>query len=266
VNVARAIVFIHGAWLSPVSWTAFMTEFTAKGYECQAPAWPYLDCPVSELRANPAPELAHLGITEIVDHYAKLISAFAQPPILIGHSFGGLIVQLLLDRGLGAAGVAIDPAPARGILAGPVTIKTGWPVLSTWKGWAKVHTMPETAFASGFGNALAAGEQHEAYRDFIVPAPGRIFFQAAFGIANKIHWNNPKRAPLLLTAGGLDRTVEPGMVRKNYKKASAAPSTTTLLELPGKCHFLMVQDGWRDVAAQILAWLDANAPARLPSS
>jgi len=264
--MARTIVFIHGAWLSPVSWTTFMTEFTARGYACQAPAWPYLDRPVRELRANPDPDLAHLGITEIVDHYAKLINALDEPPILIGHSFGGLVVQLLLDRGLGAAGVAIDPAPARGILAGPVTIKTGWPVLSTWKGWAKIHTMSEAVFASSFGNALAAGEQHDAYRDFIVPAPGRIFFQAAFGIANKIHWNNPKRAPLLLTAGGLDRTVEPGMVRKNYKKASAAQSTTTLLELPGKCHFLMVQNGWRDVAAQILDWLDTNGVAPHPSS
>src|SRR5690242_15344221 len=115
----RTVVFVHGAWVTPGCFDRFGMRFEARGHPCLAPAWPYDDRPVEELRADPAPELAHQGVTEIVDHYDRIVRAQPEPPILVGHSFGGLFVQMLLDRGLGAAGVALDPAPPRGVLAGP---------------------------------------------------------------------------------------------------------------------------------------------------
>ncbi len=113
----RNIIFIHGAWMTPRCWEPFESFFTARGYTCQAPAWPYHDRPIDELRAKPDPGLKRLGLGEIIDHYAHIIQRLPAPPILIGHSFGGLVTQVLLDRGLGAVGVALDPAPTRGIIA-----------------------------------------------------------------------------------------------------------------------------------------------------
>lgn len=256
--MAKTILFIHGAWLTPDSWEGFMEPFTAEGYECIAPAWPYMDRPVEQLRSNPAPELEHLGVGDIADHYARIISTLPEPPILLGHSFGGLMVQLLLNRGLGIAGVAIDPAPPRGVLAAPGAVITSLAVFSKWRGWARIHTMSEKGFRKGFGNNLTPQQQAECYEKYIVPAPGRIFFQAAIGAQTAVKYKNPERPPLMLTAGLEDRTVPASMVRSNYKKQAGAGSPTELLELPGFCHFVMKQDGWQDVAAKIIAWLKMN--------
>ncbi|MCI0556819.1 MAG: alpha/beta hydrolase, partial [Anaerolineae bacterium] len=134
-----SIVFIHGAWMTPLCWEKFSGFFEGKRFKCIAPAWPYKDQAVEALRQQPPAELAGLGITEIVDHYEQQIRALSEPPILIGHSFGGLFVQMLLDRGLGIAGVAIDPAPPKGILpVYPTAIKALFPVLLTPGGWGKI--------------------------------------------------------------------------------------------------------------------------------
>lgn len=236
-----------------------MEPFREAGYDCIAPSWPYLDRPVEELRRDPAPELAKLGVGDIVDHFDRIISTLPEQPILIGHSFGGLIVQRLLDRGRGVAGVAIDPAPPRGVLATPAAVINSLPVFLSWRGWAKVHTMSEKDFAKGFANKLTPEQQRACYRDYVVPTPGRIFFQAAIGRQTGVNFKNPNRPPLLITAGLEDRTVPSSMVRSNFKKQSRAGSVTELLELPGFCHFVMVQDGWRDIAARILEFLKANA-------
>src|SRR4051812_42802483 len=172
--MSRTIVFIHGAWLTPASWSPFKDEFESRGYTCIAPAWPYMDRPVEELRRAPAPELKTLGIGEILEHYAGIVQGLEEPPILIGHSFGGLIVQLLLDRGLGVAGVAVDPASPRWVLARPQAVITSLSIFTSWRGWQKIHTMSEQAFDKGFGNEMTPSEQREAYRSQIVPAPGRI--------------------------------------------------------------------------------------------
>lgn len=256
--MTKTILFIHGAWLTADSWTGFMEPFKAAGYECIAPPWPYLDRPVAQLRSAPAPELAHLGVGDIVEHYDRIIATLPEPPILIGHSFGGLIVQRLLDRGRGVAGVAIDPAPPRGVLATPAAVINSLPVFFSWRGWAKIHTMSEKDFAKGFGNELTPEQQRAFYRDYVVPAPGRIFFQAAIGRQTGVRFKDPARPPLLITAGLLDKTVPASMVRSNFKKQLRAGSKTELLELPGFCHFVMVQDGWRDVAAKILQFIGAN--------
>jgi pimeloyl-ACP methyl ester carboxylesterase len=258
--MTRTVLFIHGAWLTPASWDDFRAEFEKRGYQTVAPAWPYMDRSVMELRDHPAPELNHLGIAEITDHYARIAGSLPEPPILIGHSFGGLIVELLLDRGIGVAGVAIDPAPPRGVLATPRAVLTSLPVFASWRGWQRVHTMSEKGFRTGFANGLTPEEQSKRYAEQIVPAPGRIFFQGAFGRGTKIRYDNPTRAPLLLIGGTDDRTVPIGMVRSNYKKFQQADSTTELIEYPGRGHFQMAQDGWEKVAGNIIAWVEKVLP------
>ena len=259
--MTRTVLFIHGAWLTHASWDEFRAEFEKRGYQTVAPAWPYMDRSIKELRESPAPELNHLGIAEIADHYARIAESLPEPPILVGHSFGGLIVELLLDRGIGVAGVAIDPAPPRGVLATPRAVLTGLPVLFSWRGWSRVHTMSEKNFRSGFANGLTAEQQTRHYAEDVVPTPGRIVFQDALGIGTKIHYDNPDRAPLLLIGGTDDRTIPIGMVRSNHKKSQRAGSPTELIEYPGRCHYQMAQDGWEKVADNIIAWIGKVLPA-----
>lgn len=252
--MSKTIVLIHGAWLSPASWDGFRSRYEAQGFRVVAPGWPYDDRPVVELRRSPNPALARVGIKEIVDHYEMLIRALPESPIIMGHSFGGLFVQLLLDRGLGTAGVAIDPGAPRGVLPGPLTLRTALPIFTAWNGWKRILTMSFEDFASGFANKLPQAQQRAAYDRYIVPTPGRIYWQGAFGIHTKVNWSNPNRAPLLLTAAEFDRTVQSSMVRANYRKQLKAPSVTALKEFPKRSHFLCVEPGWEEVADYALEW------------
>ena len=253
--MTKTVIFIHGAWMTPASWGGFPTVFESAGFTTSAPAWPYMERPVADLRESPADELHNLGITDIVDHYAAAIAQLPEPPVIVGHSFGGLVTQLLLDRGLGAAGVAIDPAPPRGVLPAAGAIKTSFAVFSKWKGWDVVHTMSESAFRSGFANGLTADQQTTAYVEQVVPAPGKIFFQAAIGKENGVDWKKPDRAPLLFVAGGIDKTVPSSMVHANYRKACKHNNRTELKDYPDRCHFQMAQDGWETVANDCLTWV-----------
>ena len=172
----NTILFIHGAWLTPRSWEPFLSYFEPQGYTCLAPPWPHKDRPIEELRARPPAELAGLGITDVVDHYATIIQALPEPPILIGHSFGGLYVQLLLDRGLGKAGVAIDPAPPKGVLPLSLTaIKASAGVLFKWMAWEQIVRLSFEDFCYGFVNTLSPEAQRAAYETHVVPETGRIF-------------------------------------------------------------------------------------------
>jgi len=188
--MSNSILFIHGAWLTPRSWEPFISYFEPRGYTCLAPTWPHKDLPIEELRAHPPAELAGLGITEIVDHYARLIQEQPEPPILIGHSFGGLFVQLLLDRGLGKAGVAIDPAPPKGVLPLSWTaIKSSSSVFFKWMAWERIVTLSFEDFCFSFVNTLAPEAQRAAYETHVVPETGRIFFQAALRVTDPSSWN-----------------------------------------------------------------------------
>lgn len=256
--MSKTVMFIHGAWLTPASFDLFRKRFEAQGYTCVAPAWPYDDRSIAELRRSPLPELATLSISTIVDHYAKAIRELTEKPILMGHSFGGLIVQLLLDRGLGAAGVAIDPAPPRGVLAHPRAVWTSRSVFLSWNGWNRVLPMSQKAFNEGFGNLLPPAEQKAAYERHVIPTPGRIFFQAAFGIGTGVNFRNADRAPLLLTAGEKDQTVPLPMVRANFKKYRHSPAVTALKTFPNRSHWLIQEPGWQDVADYAIRWARSN--------
>ena len=182
--MTRNALFIHGAWVGPACWDPFVARFRDAGYECLAPAWPFEDRPIADLRESPAPELARMGVQEIVAHYEAIARAMPEPPVLIGHSFGGLFVQMLLDRGVGAAGVAIDTAPPRGVLPTPAAFRASFSVLRTWRGWRKVLTVRLPDFAGGFLHNLPPDEQRRVYDAQVIPTPGRIFFQAGFAMFN----------------------------------------------------------------------------------
>ncbi len=259
--MARTVVFVHGAWVAPACWDSFRSRFESRGYSCLAPAWPYEGRPIEELRSNPAPELGRVGIPEIVEHHAKVVAALPEPPVLVGHSFGGLFVQMLLDRGLGAAGVAIDPAPPRGVLPGPHAFRFSLPAVATWRGWRKVLTIPPDRFAWGFCHTLPEAEQRKIYERHVVPTPGRIFFQAAVGAGTKVNFRNASRAPLLITAGELDRAVDARMNRSNFRKYRRSPAVTDFEEFSGRTHWLIAGPGWEEVADVVLDWLDRSGPA-----
>jgi pimeloyl-ACP methyl ester carboxylesterase len=254
-------MLIHGAWLTPAAWDLFRVRYEAQGYTVVAPAWPLQDRPIAELRQSPHPDLGRITIGTIVEHYAKLIRALPEPPIIVGHSFGGLFTQLLLDRGLGVAGVALAPAPIRGILARPRTILTALPVYLGVMGWSRVLTMSFRQFAANFAQTLPKREMRAAYDRHVVPAPGRIYYQNALGIGIGINARNRNRAPLLLIAGEMDRTIVDAMVWATYRKQRRAPSTTAFRSFPGRSHFLFAEPGWQEVADVALQWAGENARA-----
>ncbi len=254
----KTIVLIHGAWVTPESWSPFRSYCEAEGYRCLAPAWPGLDRPVDELRRSPDPAFAETTIKSLVDHFDRLVRALPEPPILIGHSFGGLIVQMLANRGLGAAAVAIDPGPPRGVLPSLTAVWSALPVLLSWMGWRRVLTMSFKSFASTFANALSPTEQRRAYEQHVVPAPGRIYFQAALGLGNAVNFSNPNRPPLLLVAGEADRTSTPSMARAMHRKHSRSPVRVDLIAFPGRSHWLIAEPGWQEVAGTAIEWAEAQ--------
>ena len=255
------IVFIHGAWVTARCWDPFVGWFGAHGYTCIAPSWPHKDRSPAELRASPPAELAGLGVTEIVDHYATVIRDLPEPPILIGHSYGGLFVQLLLARGLGRAGVAISPAPPRGVLAlYPSSIRSNFGVLARWGGWSSVVPPSFGEFAYGFLNHFGREDQRRIFEEQATPETGRIFYQAAFALLDRkratgIDFTNGSRAPLLITAGSDDHNVRPAMVKMNVRKYRHSAARTDFHEFAGRTHWVIAEPGWDEVANHVGGWL-----------
>jgi pimeloyl-ACP methyl ester carboxylesterase len=257
--MSKTILFIHGAWLTPAVWEPWQRHFEAHGYRTLAPAWPLLDRPVTDLRESPDADLGKLTLGRIADHYAAIIATLPEPPILIGHSYGGLIAQQLLDRGLGAAAVSISPAPAAGIRPGPKAFRAALPVFLAWRGWSRALTMKPDAFARDFVNGLDAQEQRAAYDRHVAPAPGRLYYQSVLGIGAGVQWNKPDRAPLLLITAENDRIVEPGMVKQQFSRYLASPATTELRSFGGRGHWLIADRGWKEVADVALEWVASQS-------
>ena len=256
----RTVLFIHGGWLTPACWGPFVSFFEARGYECLAPAWPGKDRPVQAIRTDPSP-LAGLGIGEIIDHYARIARALDEPPILIGHSFGGLVVQVLLDRGVGSAGIAIDTAPPKGIFVlEPTALLSVGRILLIPFGWRKVvrWTFPEFRYA--FVHTLERRQARAIWEAQVVPDSGRPFFQSAFSMFDRssparVRFANPNRAPLLLIAGEADRAMTASIVRRTFRAYQASPARTELRTFPGRTHWLIAMDGWEEVAGACIDWI-----------
>jgi pimeloyl-ACP methyl ester carboxylesterase len=257
--MSKTIMLVHGAYVTPDCWAQFRKFYEDRGHTVVVPAWPYFDRSVAELQRGSDPRIAALTIKDLVEHFDKLIRALPEPPILIGHSFGGLIVQMLLDRGLGAAGVAIDAGPPRGVLPSLRAIRSALPVLLAWRGWSRILTMSLKSFSTTFANTLPPYQMKATYERYIVPVPGRIFFQAALGLGNGVNFKNPKRPPLLLIAAAQDRTSTSSMVRAMHRKHKLAPSRTDIFEFPNFSHWLIAEPGWEEVAEKALKWAEANA-------
>jgi len=261
----RTVVFLHGAWVTPRCWDPFIAFFEARGYRCLAPAWPGKDRPVDAIRTDPS-ALAGLGIAEIVDAYEREIRALDEPPLLIGHSFGGLFVQLLLDRGLGAAGVAIDPAPPRGIIVyEPTAFRSLGRILLTWRGWRRVVRWSYRDFRYAFVHTLPEADARAAYDTQVVPETGRVFFQGALSVLDRhspatVRFANLERAPLLLIAGTADHIVPASVVRRTYRRYRSAAAITDLREFPGRTHWIIAEPGWEEVARATAEWLEAKVP------
>lgn len=253
--MGKPVIFIHGAWLTPSSWDKFQVRFAAHGYDAEAPAWPLEDMPLAELRRNPPAGLADIGINEIAAHYEKIIRAKSEPPIIVGHSFGGLFTQIMLDRGLGAAGVALDPAPFKGVMPGILPVIGALPVFLKWNAWKRMHTMSFRSFLTGFANGMSEADARAAYEKYVAPTPGKLYFDEVLNNGNEIDPTR-RRVPLLMTAGGRDRTASPGSVRACYAKQKASPAITALKYWPEKSHFLASMAGWEEVADLVLEWLE----------
>ena len=253
------IVLIHGLWLTPLSWEYWVERFEGKGHRVLAPAWPGLDKPIEELRRNTAP-YERLGITEITDHYDAIIRGLDEPPIIIGHSFGGLITMLLLDRGLGASAVAISPAQPKGVLTlPPAQARVASVALRNPANRHKAQMLTEKQFHYGFTNTLSEAESKPIYDRYAVPGPGRVLFQAALAnfnpnAASKINFKNDDRAPLLIMANGKDHTVPAASARATFKLQSKSKATTVLREYADRPHLTAGVVGWEEIADYALDW------------
>jgi pimeloyl-ACP methyl ester carboxylesterase len=260
----KTIVFIHGAWLNSLSWENAIDYFRKKGYTCTAPEWPYRDPnkTAAELRENTPPELAEVGVKELTDHYESIVREFSEPPILIGHSFGGLVVQQLLDRGWGSAGIGFDSVAPEGVLAVDWTVlKANAGILFKWMNWDNVVHMSFPEFQFAFTNTFPEEEQRRLYERYVVPETGRIFFQAAFAQLDPHHalhvnFKNNERVPLLLTAGEVDHLVPAHVAKSNYEHYQHSSARTDFKEFSGRAHLLLAQTGWEEIADFAAGWLD----------
>ena len=263
----NSIVLIHGLWMTSLSWENWIARYSARGYHVIAKSWPAMDVDIEELRRDPSP-IATLGITEIVDHYERIIRSLDNPPYIIGHSFGGLITQILLDRGLGAAGVAIAPAPVKGILFLPFsTLKVSFPALSNPANRHRAVPLTPEQFHYAFTNNLTEEESLAVYQRYAVPGPDHILFQAAFAnfnphAATAVDFHNNHRAPLLLISGGSDHVSPASVVEANFKLYRHSTAVTEYKNYPGRTHYTLGQDGWEEVADYALSWAEAHAASR----
>lgn len=260
------IVLIHGLWMTPLSWEGWKQRFESRGHNVLVPGWPGVDDrDVASLRQDPS-ALEGLGVKEIADHYDAIIRGLDAPPIIMGHSFGGLVTQLLLDRGLGSAGVGVDSAPIRGVLGLPFsTIKIAtWGGLKNPFGKGRTVMLTPKQFHYAFTNTLDDAEATKVYERLPIPGPARTLFQAAFANMNpnavtKVNVKNDDRAPLLLLAGGKDHVVPASTTRANFKLQSKSKAKTELKEYPDRSHYIVAQPGWEEVADHALDWATTNA-------
>ncbi|MBL8956544.1 MAG: alpha/beta hydrolase [Myxococcaceae bacterium] len=251
------IVLIHGLWMTPRSWAHWVKHYEARGFKVLAPTYPGLEGEVQALRADPSP-IAELSVQKVVDHYAAIVSALPTKPILIGHSFGGTVVQLLLDRGLGAAGIVIDSAPVKGVLRVPFTqVRSTFHVLKNPANRNRAVPISFEAFNYAFTNTLSEDEARAAYEQFAIPSPGRILFEGATinldpKSAAKVDFEKPDRAPLFFIAGEKDHIMPAALNRANARKYKSG--VVAFREFEGRDHFIVGEKGWEEVADAALAW------------
>jgi len=256
----QPVVFVHGLWLLPSSWDRWARRFEDAGYAAVCPGWPDDPDTVEEAKAHPE-VFARKSVGEIADHFEAVIHKIERKPIVIGHSFGGLLTEILAGRGLSAASVAISPAPFRGVLPLPISaLRSASPVLKNPRNRHRAVPLTFEQFHYGFANALDEVEAKSLYEEVAVPGSGEPIFQAAAANLNpwteaKVNTKNPERGPMLIISGDLDHTVPPSIARASFKKELRNPGETELDEMPGRGHSLTIDSGWRHVADTALAFV-----------
>jgi alpha-beta hydrolase superfamily lysophospholipase len=258
-NQPNTIVLIPGLWLSATSWEHWVERYRGRGFNVLARNWPGLEGEVEAVRKDPSPA-QDVGFDEIVDHYEKLVRSLDRPPIIMGHSFGGSVVEILLDRGVGAVGVAIDPGPIKGVLKLPVSeLKSASPGLRNPKNRHRAVMLTPEEFHYAFTNTLSDEESAAMYERYAIPGPGKALFQAAFAnfhpySPTKVDFHNDHRAPLLLIASEHDHTAPVAVTRSEYRLETKSKAITGFKEFAGRSHFTIGQPGWEAVADFALDW------------
>jgi pimeloyl-ACP methyl ester carboxylesterase len=258
----RPVVFVHGLWLLPSSWDRWADFFSEAGYAPLKPDWPDDPETVEKARANPE-VLAGKRLGEIADHVSEVIAALEQKPVVIGHSTGGLLAQILAGRGLSAATVAIDPGPFRGVLPLPVsTLKVSAPILRNPLNRGRAITLTFDQFRYGWTNAIDSDDEAKRlYDEFHVAGPGVALMQMANANLNpwteaKVDTTNPDRGPLLIIDGEKDHTVPWAIAKASYKRQKRNPGVTEITKIPNRGHSLTIDDGWREVAETALDFVE----------
>jgi pimeloyl-ACP methyl ester carboxylesterase len=266
-QVARAnatglqpVVFVHGLWLLPSSWDRWVALFEDAGCVALTPGWPDDPDTVEEANANPE-VFAHKSVGQVADHVDEIIRGLNKKPVIIGHSFGGLLVQILAGRGLASATVAIDPGPFRGVLPLPFSaLKSAWPVIGNPANRKRAIPLTYEQFRFGFANAVSENEARELYETFAVPASGIPLFQAATANLNpwteaKVDTDNPERGPVLIISGEKDNTVPRAIAHASFRRQQRNGNVTEFLEMKNRGHALVIDSGWREVADASLAFV-----------
>jgi pimeloyl-ACP methyl ester carboxylesterase len=255
----RPAVFVHGLWLLPSSWDRWAKLFEEAGFTALTPGWP--DDPDNVEEANIHPGVfAHKSVGQVADHFDAIVRGLTIKPVVIGHSFGGLLAQILAGRALATATVAIDPAPFRGVLPLPFSaLKSAWPVLGNPANINRAIPLTFDQFRFAFANALSEHEAQGLYDTFAVPASGKPLFQAAAANLNpwteaKVDTENPERGPLLIISGEKDNTVPWAIASASFKLQQRNPGVTEIVEMPNRGHSLTIDHGWREVAETALAF------------
>jgi non-heme chloroperoxidase len=253
------VVFIHGLWLLPSSWQRWAEMFEQAGYAPLTPSWPDDPETVEQARANPD-VFAGKTVGQVADHVAEVIGALTTKPVVIGHSFGGLLAQITAGRGLSVATVAIDPAPFRGVLPLPIsTLRSAMPVLSNPANRKRAVTLTFEQFRYGWANAVSESEARRLYDEFHVAAPGAPLFQAATANLNPFTEakvpDHGDRGPLLIISGGVDHTVPWAIANASYKRQHRHYGVTEITEIPNRGHALTIDSGWREVADTALTFV-----------
>lgn len=259
-SAADTIVLIHGLWMTPRSWEEWVKYYNEKGYRVLTPAYPGFEVEVEALRADPS-IIARQTVPEVVQHLENVIGELDKPPILMGHSFGGTLVQILLDHGFGAVGVVINSAPTEGVLLNPPSqIKSLFPILKHPTDHEATAPFTAEEFRYAFTNAMTDEQAAHVYERYYIPAPARFVWGGVLANvipgpqATAVNYGNDERAPLLFIAGGADHIMPPSVNKSNAHHYHKSKALTEYHEFAGRCHFTCGQDGWEEVADYALDW------------
>lgn len=267
------IVLIHGLWMTPRSWDTWAKRYRDLGHQVVAAGWPGIgDRAPADVREDPS-ALDGVGIVEIVDFYADLIASLPEQPVIMGHSFGGIFTQMLLDRGLGIAGVGVAPGQPAGVLTLPFsTLRTGLPVLSNPFRFGKASPISKRHFHYTFGNDLSRADSDAEWAASAVNSSNRVFFEGVLSLPKKksgitaVDFRKPDRAPLLLISGGIDHGAPPAIQKAALRKYAQGTALVERVEFPDRTHRLVSQDGWEEIADYALDWSLRNAATRFPQA